>query len=554
MTNRVWPRACSARVRRHWLIACAVPPLLVAGAAIVYLTGGTAYAWPYVMFVPTLLAAAWFHLPGGLAAGLLGGMLLGPAMPLEVATDQAQTTYNWLTRLAAFAGLGAFAGWLFGRLEHTAERHHRATRTDHETGLPNQAALHEDLGTGVVTAETDLQGRGTALILVRATDLAEAQEAFGTDAGEQIIPTLAARFRALDPRVQAVYRFSNSELAVRLERADATSLEAVTSDIAAAGEDHVPVRGIPVRIELAAGAGLADEGWVDGPALVRRARIALVAAWEDDRGHALYEPGIERGAAETVRLIGRLRTGLESGEFDLHYQPKIDLRTDEVKGYEGLLRWLPPDEGRIPPGQFMPKVESTSLIKPVTWFVTRTALDFKARHGGGAVSINFSVRNLFDPEIMPGLQQLLGEFGLQPEQVEIEITEGALMRNPGEAARLVAQMRDIGVGVSIDDFGTGYSSFEYLRRLPVTGLKIDRAFVIDIADDRRARDLLACMIDAGHALGLEVTAEGVETRAQHGILREIDCDVGQGFLYARPMPGAELESWLRQPVWSASVH
>lgn len=537
-----------ARLRQGSLVAALVPALLAISTMIVYWSGGTAYAWPYVILVPVLLAAAWFHIPGGVLTGLVAGLLLGPYMPLEVATGEAQSLDNWLTRLVAYMGLGGFAGGLFLRLERATERQHRIARSDVETGLPNQAALHEDLGAGQANMAGRFYDHGTAIVLVRATDLAEAQEAIGTDATEHIVPILAERFRREEPRVTAVYRFSNSELALRIEGVDDDGLGAVMARLQAAAEDHIPVRGIPIRLELVAGAARADADWVDAQTLIRRARMALFAAIEHDRSYQIYDPRLDRGATESVRMMARLRTALERGELLVHYQPKVHLASATPWGCEGLIRWHDPDSGLVPPGKFMPKVESTSLIKPVTAFVTRSACDFAAAGSvARPVSINFSVRNLFDPEMLAELEQLLTDHGLRADELEIEITEGALIRNPAEAVRLIHQVREIGVRVSIDDFGTGYSSFEYLRRLPVTGLKIDRAFIAGVEADRQARDLLGCMIDAGHALGLEVTAEGIETDGQYRILRELHCDIGQGFLFARAMPPNNFLEWMREP-------
>lgn len=534
--------------RESLLIATLVVVGLFAGAGLVYMTGGTAYAWPYVMLVPVLIAAAWFHVVGGVLAGLLGGLLLGPYMPLEVAAGEMQATANWVTRLVAYSGLGGFAGALFLRLARSSDDQRRASRTDMETGLPNQAALQEDVAADRGGADSHLYRHRTTLIVVRATDLVEALEAVGADATAEILPRLARRFRDCDACVRGVYRFSNSELAVLVEGVDRDAVAMLARRLQAEGETQVRVHGIPVRLELVAGAAFADERWIDGQALIRRARIALFAAIDQHHSFAAYSPDLESGASETVRLMARLRDGLDEGEFSLFYQPKVRLATGQPHGCEGLIRWITPESGMVSPGRFMPKVESTSLIRPVTRFVAESACQFAGDFGvARPVSINFSVRNLFDSELLAQLEQLLANSGIRAEEFEVEITEGALIRNPGEAVRLVGKLRDMGVRVSIDDFGTGYSSFEYLRRLPVTGLKIDRAFVRDIDADARARDLLGCMIDAGHALDLEVTAEGIETPEQCAILRELECDFGQGFWFARPMAAAEYTQWIEDP-------
>lgn len=541
--------AVSLRGGDRRIVAGVTIVLLITGAVVVYQTGGTAFAWPYVMFFPMLVAAAWMGIPGGVATGVAAGFLLGPFMPLDVSSGEMQPLHNWLTRLGFFTAFGALAGTLFMRLEKAAERLHRTARTDHESGLPNQFALQEDL-IKERPAKGRLMNRDAGLILLRAVDLADALEAIGADATGQIFPEMGRRFERVDPRVKGVYRFSNSEIAVLLVDVDEKDLESMSARLRDAAEEHVSVRGIPVRLEMVAGGSRADEDWIDGEALIRQARIALFAAIEADHTYQLYLPILERGSSETVRLIARLSTALDAGELQLWYQPKLDLKSGRPLGCEGLIRWVTADGGVVLPAQFMPKVERTSLIKPVTQFVARTACAVAVCPDCRPVSINFSVRNLFDPGLLNSLQELLSEHGVEDKQLEIEITERALIRNPVEAERLVEKLREMGVGVSIDDFGTGYSSFDFLRRLPVTGLKVDRVFVRDVEGDNTARELLRCLIEAGHAMDLTVTAEGVETRKQHDIVRELGCDLAQGFLYAKPMPLEDVRSWMRAPQWT----
>jgi EAL domain-containing protein (putative c-di-GMP-specific phosphodiesterase class I)/GGDEF domain-containing protein len=522
--------------------------LFVAITAVVYFTGGTAYSWPYLMLIPVILCGAGFGVWGGLIGGLIGGLLLGPFMPLNVGLETMQSTSNWVARVCFYIGLGGFVGWLFTHLRAAAARQHELTRTDTETGLANQVALEEDVA---ARAATGSGGRhtedrqSTAMVLLRAVDMGEALEAIGGDAGAHIVPALAERFREADARVVGVYRFSTSEIAVILDNAEAGDLEEVAARLREMAEAPIPVRGIPVCLELVSGAARADTDWVDGQALIRRARIALNAALEHHHSGEIYEQTLENVASETVRLVAQLRSGLTNGEMALYYQPKIRLATGEPAGCESLIRWISPESGVVPPAQFMPKIERTSFINPITEFVTDTACrvacdepDFRP------VSVNLSSRNLFDRQLMDHIGDLLARSGLNAEHFEIEITERALIRNPGHAASLIARLRELGVRVSIDDFGTGYSSLQYLRDLPVTGLKIDRVFVQGLEENQRARDLLSCIIDAGHALGMEVTAEGVETPGQVMIAHRLGCDIAQGFYFARPMPMETYRRWV----------
>ncbi|MDR5864248.1 bifunctional diguanylate cyclase/phosphodiesterase [Halomonas campisalis] len=525
--------------------------LLAAGAMIVYLTGGTRFAYPYLMLIPVLLAAAWYGLPGALLTAVVAGLLMA-ATPLNVLTGEQQEPLNWLIRLALYLLIGGFAGWLFSRLLQIHAERDAAARTDPRVGLPNQVALEEDLA-GLLARMPRRDGKTVGLILIRISDIGEILEAMGADASDALMIAMSQRLGHQE-LVQGIYRFSGAELVVLLWPIDRDGLERVAEHLVAAGEENLTVQGIPIRAQLVLGSSM-PLGKEAGPGeLIREARIALLAASEKQRSHCHYSPDFTRRTVETIKLIARVRRGLEAGEFELHYQPKLRLSDGQICGCEGLIRWRDDRGELISPAMFMPKVESTTLIAPVTRFVIREACRYAERFGG-AVSINVSAHNLQDKALLGYLESLVEQSGIHPWQLEVEITETALMQDMVAAKQALERIRSFGIGVSIDDFGTGFASFEYLRHLPITGLKIDRAFVSGLEDDERLRKLMTCLIDVGHALDLLVTAEGVETQAQHRILRELGCDQAQGFLYTKALPAEELTAWRRSHEQRAgSIH
>lgn len=551
--RRSWPRwqaqwqGWPASVRHACRLA-ALGGLLAAGALVVYLTGGTRYAYPYLMLLPVLLAAAWYGLAGSLAAALVAGLAMA-AMPLEVASGEPQGVLNWLIRLGLYLLIGGFAGWLFSRLHHIHREHDMATRTDPRTGLANPVALEEDLTR--VLAELRQGGKCVGLLQVRIADIAEILEALGADASDELVAAMGQRLSGLTA-VRGLYRVSGAELMVLLESVDRDGLERVATRVVALGEENLLVQGVPLRVQLVMGSSLVKRNDASPGELIREARVALQAAVEKQRSHCHFRPELTRESARTVRLIAQVRRGLENGEFELHYQPKLCLADNRLRGCEALIRWRDDRGALIPPGLFMPKVENTTLIAPVTRFVVDEACRFARRHGE-SVSINVSARNLQDPAWLDELETLVERIGVHPSQLEVEITETALMQDMVTAKQALERLRGLGIGVSIDDFGTGFASFEYLRHLPITGLKIDRAFVDGLEQDPRARKLMACLIDVGHALDLVVTAEGVETRAQHRILRDLGCDLAQGFLYTQALPQAELIAWQRRHALQANT-
>ncbi len=524
---------------RHSLRAGIVALLLAIGTLTVYFTGGTTYSYPFLMLVPMLLSAAWYRIPGALFTAFVAGLLMA-LMPLNVTTGAVQPVSSWLVRLGVFLALGGFAGWLFASLRNAAAARENIMRTDPRSGLPNLIALEEALAKRLATPSDHEAPVG--LIMVRIVDITEILEAMGADASDDLAVAVSRRLtRELTDNVN-LYRYSTEELMLLLDRTDRDQIDAMARRLIDAGEENLTIQGVPLRAQLVMGSSLANRPPMSAAELINEARIALFAAIEKHRNHCHFSPAYRRRTVQAVRLISRVRRGLEQGDFELHYQPKIQLADDRICGCEGLIRWRDGAGGYLPPGLFMPKVENTTLISPVTRFVADEACQFAAQ-ATASVSINFSVRNLLDEDLLWKLKELIDRHGIDPRCLEIEITESALMQDLVVAKRAIECIRDAGIGVSIDDFGTGYASFEYLSYLPITGLKIDRAFVCDLERHERARKLMTCMIDVGHALDLTVTAEGVETSGQRDILRELGCDQAQGFLYSPAMPARQYLDW-----------
>lgn len=518
--------------------------LLLLGTAIVYGTGGTGYAFPYVQLIPVLVAAARYQVAGGFVVAILGALLLGPFMPLDVAREIDQTTANWITRMLFFVLIGGLAGFLFTRIRQQSLERDRLARLDRPTGLPNRAALEEHLE-GLLKQHYFPDKSRPALFIVRITDFFEALDAVGAEAGDELARATAGMIGSAGLGLGRPYRFSAAEIAFVAESLPSERISSAAAAIKAIGEHPVTVREVPVRVELCIGAERARSEDAGRPyKLIRRTHVALFAAQERNQDYAVYDPSYERSTRETFQLITRLPQALRDNQFELFYQPKIRLSDGLVTGVEGLIRWRDPEHGIIPPGQFMSKVELTSLISPVTRFVLHEACLFARDHPYLGVSINLSPRNLYDKELLDELCEMIERFESPMSHMEVEITEGTIAHDPDRAARRLQRLRDYGVKVSVDDFGTGYSSFAYLHRLPITGLKIDRSFLLELEQDSRVQGILRCITNAGHELGLEVTAEGVEEQSHLEILRSIGCDLAQGFHFTKPLPATDLEDWL----------
>ncbi|TGG94217.1 GGDEF domain-containing protein [Natronospirillum operosum] len=521
--------------------------LLGLGTLIVYATGGTSFAYPYLLLIPIVLAANWYHLRGALLMSIAAGFAVGPWMPMQVLTGEMQPTANWVARLLLYGFIGLFVGLLFQRLNQNNRILMGAMGTDPRTGLPNQGALDSDLGRLLPQMTSgrrvDQRASSLAMLLIQVTDLNEVLEAMGTNAADELVGGLARKLKEDTPKILDVYRFGGNELIATVGHIDQESLTSVVDRIADLGEEMWELQGIPVRIQLAVGSYISTPPHIDSQEMIRRVHTALLAARDRNQFYCPYDATQEKSSVDRMLLISNLRKGLRNHELELFYQPKICLETGQSCGSEALLRWRQADGGHIAPGLFMPKVENTTLIAPVTRFVVQQSLTFLQQHPEQTVSVNFAVRNLFDKELLFDLPLMLDQAGIDPGQMEIEITERALINNPELARVIIGELRSLGFQVSLDDFGTGYSSFAYLKHLPLTGLKIDRAFVKDLEHEPRARQLMQCMVDVANALNLSVTAEGVENELQARILRDMGCQQAQGFLFARPMPLDQIRNW-----------
>jgi EAL domain-containing protein (putative c-di-GMP-specific phosphodiesterase class I) len=293
-----------------------------------------------------------------------------------------------------------------------------------------------------------------------------------------------------------------------------------------------------------------DDAAEDATRLVSSADAALYQAKEQGRNtYCFYTEGLTAAANEHLALETRLRRALERGEFVLHYQPLVDTRGGQPVGVEALVRWQPPGEAQVPPVKFIPIAEETGLIVPLGEWILRTACaQARAWIDAGlpplTMAVNLSGRQFQSEDMVALVGAVLEQTGLPARFLELELTESIVMEQAEQAIATLDALKALGVRLAIDDFGTGYSSLAYLKRFPIDKLKIDRSFVQGLADDADDREIAATIIAMARSLSLDVLAEGVESEQQLAILRQLDCDQYQGYLFAQPMPADELERLL----------
>ena len=313
-------------------------------------------------------------------------------------------------------------------------------------------------------------------------------------------------------------------------------------------EAPITLDGAALNVEANIGIAVMGEHAVDLDTLLQRADLALVRAKAHGSRVEVYSPEHDSLDATRLMLLGEVRLALERGEFILHYQPKLDLETRQVTGVEALLRWQHPEQGLLPPLRFIPLIEQTALVGPLTNHVIAEALRQMARWRELGLhltmSVNLSARNLLDPQLPKQIETLLSRHDISADQLTVEVTESATLANPDRAVHVLEALRASGIGVSIDDFGTGNASIAYLTGLAANEIKIDRSFVTDICEDARAEAIVRSTIELARHLELNVVAEGIEAETVLERLGVLGCDAGQGFVISPPLPTQELTGWL----------
>ena len=291
----------------------------------------------------------------------------------------------------------------------------------------------------------------------------------------------------------------------------------------------------------------------DGPelaGLLRKAKIALEKIEDESHYISQYQAGFKDKSSANIQLLHDLSHAIEAKELSLFYQPKVHLATGKIRGVEGLVRWDHAKRGLLSPGDFLPLLEQTLLINPFThWLIEYALNDLKAWQQAGMdlrLAINFSVKNFHDPQICSYLLNLADQLKINPKHIEIEITETAVTTDMSDVIKALHSLREKGVKIAIDDFGTGQASQRYLYELPLDSLKIDQIFIRSLGQDPASEAIVKSAILLGHQLKLEVVAEGIETQEQFEILKNLGCDMGQGYGIAHPMSKADLKEWLHK--------
>ena len=420
------------------------------------------------------------------------------------------------------------------------------------TSLPNRLLFLDRLEHAIVTGERERER--FAVMIMDLDRFKEVNDAFGHHAGDLLLQQVANRLRGQVRASDTVARLGGDEFALLLPGVgDANVAMAMADKLLGALTAPFLIEERMIDVGASIGVVLWPQHGGDATILLRRADSAMYRAKTTNAGVVLHHSMQRDGDSSSLTLAADLRKAIEEEQLVLYYQPKVHIRSGVATRMEVLVRWNHPTEGLLSPVTFIPLAERTGLIKPMTnWILDQALKQCRDWHDRGIplhLAINVSTRSLQETFLAETVQEALERWGVEPRCLKLEITESSILADPPQVTAVLSLLQTLGVRLSIDDFGTGYSSLVHLRQLAVDEIKIDKSFVKDMCSDESDAAIVKATIDLAHSLGRQVVAEGVEDEATLNALRDLGCDLAQGYFYTPPIPAEELERWLEKTQW-----
>ena len=428
----------------------------------------------------------------------------------------------------------------------------QATRNathDALTDLPNRILLRDRLDQALHSAAK--KKRRLAIMIMDLDRFKEINDTLGHYNGDRLLKQVATRLLGVIQEPGSVARLGGDEFAILLPRvAEAKEVGSMVSKIHKALQSPFMLDTLKLDIQASIGVALYPEHGTDADTLLQRADVAMYVAKKNHSGFVVYSSKHDEHSPHRLTLMGELRQAIENDQLVLHFQPKVNVKSNNLEGVEALVRWQHERHGLMPPDEFIPLAERTGLIKPLTLWVLRESLKqcaaWKQAGLNLSVAVNLSAQGLMDMELPDTVAGLLASNDVPAERLVMEITESTIMLDKDRALQILTRLADMGIRLSIDDFGTGYSSLAYLSKMPVKEIKIDKSFVLGMENDKNNSVIVHATIELGHNLGLEVVGEGVENAEVLGMLDKLNCDSVQGFHLLCPMSGAAFNDWMYQ--------
>ncbi len=423
---------------------------------------------------------------------------------------------------------------------------------DQLTGLPNRTLFHDRLEQASKVATR--AGQNFALLIINLDRFNEVNVILGHHIGDLLLREISSRMATVLTRdSDTLARLGGDEFAVLLPDCDTQCAMVIVRKILDALDQQILLEGQEVIATGSIGIAIYPEHGNEINTLLRHADIAMNEAKHDNSGYALFDLNYVEQNQQHLSLLAELRHAIERNEFVLYYQPKVGFATGTIGHVEALVRWIHPERGRIPPDQFIPYAENTGYVRTITRWVIEEALrqrmQWEKMKMPLTISVNISARDLMNSDLPKLFGELMDKYGASPHWLCLEITESAIMGDPKRALGILEELHNMGFSLSVDDFGTGYSSLAYLKKLPVSELKIDQSFVFHMADDKDDATIVRSTIDLGHNMGLVVVAEGIENKATWDMLNDMGCDLAQGYYISKPMDADALLKWFEQAPW-----
>ncbi len=504
------------------------------------------------------LAISGMHYTGMAAARFSVGSVCGGGVLIDS---------GWSAGLLAAVVLGLLAvtlvlALLDAQLSRRARQHSRSLdeanailefRTTHDpvTGLANRVRAVARIQAAIDEASS--AGQRVAVLVIDLGGLRLINDTLGVTCGDQLLTAVAARLTRVGGNVDTVARIGGDEfLMIIAGAAGRADVDAVAREVLATFAKAFTIQAVDLHLNPSIGIAVCPDDGAEVEALLARAdEAAFHATRLGGNRFQFFQSGMGRQLERRLDLENELRRALATSQFELNYQPKVDIANGRINSAEALLRWRHPDRGMIGPGEFIAVAEELSLITPIgTWALREACRQARAWQIAGLpfvrVAVNVSAVQFRDPEVVALVRDVLAENELAPDYLELELTESSVMTNAEASAQVLTELSEMGVHISIDDFGTGYSSMSYLRRFPLDKLKIDRSFIVDVAEREDAQSIVRAIAMLAHRLRLKTVAEGVETEAQRAMLELLGVDQYQGYLFCKPVPAVEFEALLRR--------
>jgi c-di-GMP phosphodiesterase Gmr len=458
--------------------------------------------------------------------------------------------------------------FLFSLVDRTAEATSRASLrremlSDSLTGFFNRSGFEEEVEQTVTALAKNQSETGAggnyAIILIDLARFSLVNESVGALAGDELIITVARRLYSRVRRNEILGRLGGNEFALFVDLDNAGEcIQSITQRLSTALAEPCQLSGLEIQVECAFAAAIGEVTHDDASDIIRFAQIALKRAKTSKR-FELYSAGGVDSSRHRFSIETDLRRAIQRNELELHYQPLMDMKSGHITGFEALARWQHPDLGFISPIDFIPVAEESGLIVPLgRWALeqaARTIRDWDSRATGELpfkISVNMSAVQMLRDDVVDAVSGALNGAGICGSRMTIELTESAFVSDPDGAKRILNALKALNTNLAMDDFGTGYSNLAYLQQLPIDVLKIDRSFINGMLENRDKRAIVRTVLSLARALGMQTTAEGIETAATSEALRKLGCSVGQGYFYARPLTAEAAYTFLADSRASAT--